>query len=322
MRSSAGVLLVLLTLVTARQERPPPPASQGFYPRPPAHRPSGAGGGTDLGSLLEGVQPNVLDAKLIGLGYVREDLVAELCVKATRALISEGQDRANSELGSLQAQVTDLADRRCSQLVTEAQAACDDVLRQIQDRFGSALGDAMREGDTQCDAAKQLTLEMVRQGAEQSYIGQRDLGRQLAEAEFRRQVEEEKNRGERMFQEQVEKQREEGEQEFRRQIEEGRLMAETNFTQLVEEGKVEGEEQFDSTIAEERAKAEVTFQETVDRERARAEEVFLEQVILPCFLFCSYSYYFRWRRAGRRRSVSSRRRQRRVRRKERRCVQT
>ena len=52
-----------------------------------------AGGGGGFGDLLEGVELNLLDAKLIGLGYVREDLVRELCAKATQALIREGVQR-------------------------------------------------------------------------------------------------------------------------------------------------------------------------------------------------------------------------------------
>ena len=51
------------------------------------------GGGGGFGDLLEGVELNLLDAKLIGLGYVREDLVRELCAKATQVLIREGVQR-------------------------------------------------------------------------------------------------------------------------------------------------------------------------------------------------------------------------------------
>ena len=36
---------------------------------------------------------NLLDAKLIGLGYVREDLVRQLCHQATQQLIWEGVQR-------------------------------------------------------------------------------------------------------------------------------------------------------------------------------------------------------------------------------------
>ena len=49
------------------------------------------GGG--FGDLLDGVDLNLLDAKLIGLGYVREDLVQQLCAKGTQALIREGVKR-------------------------------------------------------------------------------------------------------------------------------------------------------------------------------------------------------------------------------------
>ena len=53
----------------------------------------GGGGSGGIGDILDGVQLNLLDAKLIGLGYVREDLVKELCNRATQALIREGVQR-------------------------------------------------------------------------------------------------------------------------------------------------------------------------------------------------------------------------------------
>ena len=58
-------------------------------------RPGGqyGGGNGGIGDILDGVQLNLLDAKLIGLGYVREDLVKELCNRATQALIREGVQR-------------------------------------------------------------------------------------------------------------------------------------------------------------------------------------------------------------------------------------
>ena len=56
-----------------------------------SQQPQAGGGG--FGDLLDGVELNLLDAKLIGLGYVREDLVKELCAKATQALIREGVQR-------------------------------------------------------------------------------------------------------------------------------------------------------------------------------------------------------------------------------------
>ena len=127
-------------------------------------------------------------------------------------------------------------------------------------------------------SGKELTVQMVTAAAEQSYIGQRDLGRQLAEAEYLRQVEEGKTMGERMFQEMVEVARGEGEEEFRRQVEAGRQEGEVEFKQQVAEGKVEAEKQYDETIAEERAKGEVILQEMVDEGRAEAEKVFEEMV--------------------------------------------
>ena len=44
-------------------------------------------------TLLTVFQLNLLDAKLIGLGYVREDLVRQLCHQATQQVIWEGVRR-------------------------------------------------------------------------------------------------------------------------------------------------------------------------------------------------------------------------------------
>ena len=43
-----------------------------------------------LSSQLEGLDLTLLDSKLIGLGYVREDLVNEVCEMATDQLVEEG----------------------------------------------------------------------------------------------------------------------------------------------------------------------------------------------------------------------------------------
>ena len=48
--------------------------------------PSNSGGGGDLSDLLDGVELNLLDSKLIGIGFVREELVEEVCLRATRQL--------------------------------------------------------------------------------------------------------------------------------------------------------------------------------------------------------------------------------------------
>ena len=45
---------------------------------------SSGGGGRDLSDLLDGVDLNLLDSKLIGIGFVREELVEEVCLRATR----------------------------------------------------------------------------------------------------------------------------------------------------------------------------------------------------------------------------------------------
>ena len=79
------ILLCMVPLLSARQ-----PRQQGYNSN------SGGGssaGGIGIGNLLEGVQLNLLDAKLIGLGYVREDLVRQLCHQATQQLIWEGVRR-------------------------------------------------------------------------------------------------------------------------------------------------------------------------------------------------------------------------------------
>ena len=47
----------------------------------------------DLTSLLQGVDLTLLDSKLIGLGFVREDLVTDLCNKAVEQLVQEGVQR-------------------------------------------------------------------------------------------------------------------------------------------------------------------------------------------------------------------------------------
>jgi hypothetical protein len=57
----------------------------------------GNGGGGNIGgvvsSLISGVDINLADVKLIGLGYVRPQLVDSLCVRATNTLITEGEKR-------------------------------------------------------------------------------------------------------------------------------------------------------------------------------------------------------------------------------------
>ena len=40
--------------------------------------------GGDLMDLLDGVDLNLLDSKLIGLGFVRQQLVEEVCLRTTR----------------------------------------------------------------------------------------------------------------------------------------------------------------------------------------------------------------------------------------------
>jgi hypothetical protein len=300
------LLVLLLGLVGARQERP---TGQGDMAR-------------GINGILQGIQPNVLDAKLISVGYVREDLVGELCARATAQLVAEGEGAARQQVDEVQRQVTELVDRRCAGLVVEGDTVCLQLLQQVQERFGAVVGEAMVEGDRQCEAAQRLTVDMVVAGAAEAYRGQRDLGLQLAEAEFLRQVGEESARGERMFQEEVERQREEGEVEFRRRLQDGRRLAEGNLTQAVAEGRAEGERQYAATIREERAKAEIVYQETVDRERAQAEEVFQEQVAACYTYYTIHNTLYRWPRAGGTQRGSSRRRWTRGRARGRRCAPT
>ena len=91
--------------------------------------------------------------------------------------------------------------------MNEADSACSQVIGQITDRFNTLTEEVIVEGEKQCDNTKQLTVEMVKKGAQSAYDMQLDLGRQVAENEFLKQVEQQKNRGERMFQEEVEKNR-------------------------------------------------------------------------------------------------------------------
>ena len=44
--------------------------------------------------LLNGVQLNLLDSKMIALGYVRKDLAKHLCTRATKQLVQEGIQRS------------------------------------------------------------------------------------------------------------------------------------------------------------------------------------------------------------------------------------
>ena len=73
------LLLVLPLLALARQDRPSGHQALAYGRPRPQGRPQGQGQGQgaalDIGSLLDGVQLNVLDAKFIALGFVREDLV-------------------------------------------------------------------------------------------------------------------------------------------------------------------------------------------------------------------------------------------------------
>ena len=70
----------------------------------PGSRPSSSG---DLSDLLDGVELNLLDSKLIGIGFVREELVEEVCLRATRQLVREGEGRARQEINNIERQVFD-----------------------------------------------------------------------------------------------------------------------------------------------------------------------------------------------------------------------
>ena len=83
------ICVAAANVVTGRQRRP-----AGGYTAAQGNTAAGAAGGGGLGNILDGVQLNLLDAKLIGLGYVREDLVRQLCHQATQQLIWEGVSRS------------------------------------------------------------------------------------------------------------------------------------------------------------------------------------------------------------------------------------
>lgn len=274
------ILLISAHSALSRQQhhshRPHRPS--GGYQRPSGGYGGQGGGQGGLGNLLDGVQLNLLDAKLIGLGYVREDLVKQLCHTATQQLIREGVNRVRRESGSLVSNLTGLVDQRCSQLVNEGNRLCTDVMGQINSRFNLLTDEVTIEVKRQCDSTKVAAADMVKSAAKRTFDGQLELGRQLAEAEFMRQVAEQKVRGERMFQEEVEKGRQEADQELRRRVREGRALAETNFTRLLAEGRDEAERQYQNRIQEERDKGEKIFQDTVAEERAKAEKVFQETV--------------------------------------------
>lgn len=243
------------------------------YPR----RPPGPAG---LQGLLQGLDINLLDSKFLGLGYVRQDLVEELCSRATLQLVREGEQRAKKELmggglvAGLEAQVED----KCQDLLLEGEKACSGVLDMVNTRFTALEGDTKEEAEEQCVKAQELTVEMVKQGAAAAYENSAGLGRELAGTEFRRQVEVEKNRGERMFQEEVERNRAIAEKELRRRVEEGRLLGEEEFKREVTKGKEEGEREYLRTVEEERRKGEELLAQEVAKGREEGEEVFQREV--------------------------------------------
>ena len=265
------MLLLLLVHGGGGQRRP-----RRQRPTRPQQPPTGAG----LNRILQGVELNILDSKFLGLGYVREDLVEELCTRATLQLVREGEQRAQRELsgGGLVAGFTNQVSDKCSQLVVEGEKACNQVLDMVSTRFNSLKDDTVKEADAQCENAKELTVGMVKKGAEAAFMSSAELGMQLARTEFLRQVEVEKNRGERMFQEEVEKNRGLAEAELRRRVQEGKELGEKEFLEQVRAGKEEGERRYQQTILDERAKAEKILKDTVEAGRAEAEVIFAQEV--------------------------------------------
>jgi len=273
------LLLLLLPRGGLGQRRPRRVQGRRRPPsRPPYMPPGGAGGG--LEGLLQGVDLNLLDGKFIGLGFVRQDLVDELCLKATMQLVREGEQRAQREFqgGGLVGDITDQVEAKCAGLLVEGEAVCSQVLDMIGTRFAKLEVEAEVEAREQCEAAKKLTVDMVVAGAEGAYNRTAAIGTQLAEAEFFRQVETEKNRGERMFQSEVEKNRGLAEKELRRRVAEGRQLAEKTLQEEIVKGKQEGERVFQDTLTEERAKAEQILKDSVLEGREQAEEVFAQEV--------------------------------------------
>jgi len=228
-RALHPLLLLLLVHGGGGQRRP-------RRQRPTRPQQAAAGGG--LNRILQGVELNILDSKFLGLGYVREDLVEELCTRATLQLVREGEQRAQRELsgGGLVAGFTNQVNDKCSQLVGEGEKACNLVLDMVSTRFDNLKDDTVKEADTQCENAQELTVGMVKKGAEAAFNSSAGLGMQLARTEFLRQVEVEKNRGERMFQEEVEKNRGLAEAELRRRVKEGKELGEKEFLEQVRAG--------------------------------------------------------------------------------------
>jgi len=222
-----------------------------------------------------------LDSKFIALGYVRKELVDELCYKATMQLVREGQRFANNQLNGqngLVSNITTMVSQRCAGLIDEAETACNGVIGMVVRRAEEAEKELEIEGEKQCESTKEQTVAMVKLGVERSFNESAQLGRRLAETEFNRQVEQQKNKGERKFHEEVEKNRGLAEKELRDKVAEGRVTAEETLKREVEKGKVEAERVYQETIEREREKAEKILTDTVTEKRAEAEVVFAERV--------------------------------------------
>jgi len=244
------------------------------YDRPGAGGGGGLGSAFDLGDILSTLDLNLLDLKAIGLGYIRPGLVDTLCTRATNALISEGNTRARDEINTLQSNLTSIADKRCSELVGEAEGICSTLIAEILTRYNNLLAEATGELETQCDGIKGTTVDGVRSGANETYQMVAEVSRMLAEETFKRTVAEGLNQGEKDFQEAVEEGRKDGEEVLRKMVAEGRADAERQLAEGRIKAKEEGEAELAKQVAEGRAEAEKTFQARVAEERAQAQELF------------------------------------------------
>lgn len=255
-----------------------PPAPPTQQPLQGYGQPQDSCGSGDLSGLLSGVTLTLLDKQFIALGYVRQNLVDDLCTKATEQVVCEANQRGNEELTNTRDNIRNMIEDRCEGLIGEAETVCDGILEMIGERFEGLQEEIQIEGEKQCNTTKELTIEMVRKGAESAYNSSKEIALKLGEAEFGRQVEKEKNRGERMFQEEVEKGRAEAEEELKRRVAEGRIEGEKEFEKEVAKGKIEAERIYQETIQEERKKAEKILQDKVKEEVEKAEVLFAQKV--------------------------------------------
>ena len=69
--------------------------------------------------------------------------------------------RARREAQSLVANVTNLVDQRCSELVTEGGRLCGQVMGEINNRFSALTNEVTIEVRRQCDNTKQVSASVA-----------------------------------------------------------------------------------------------------------------------------------------------------------------